>query len=147
MRVLPREISSAKAHQGLVIPYSIVRATQFFEFLESIADAATHGSAVRVPPDARIQPIAADDVAHAVAEVSTGTPLNGTVEIGGPEPFYIAALFQRVLGVRHDPREVITDPHARIFGATPNEYSLVPGDDAVRGEIRFDDWLSPSLLK
>ena len=122
------------------IPYSIVRATQFFEFLGSIADAATDGRTVRVPP-ARIQPIAADDVARAVAAAATGTPVNGTVEIGGPEPFYMAALMQRVLGARNDPREVISDPHARYFGARLNEGSLVPGNDAELGEIRFDDWL------
>ena len=97
------------------VPYSIVQATQFFEFLETIADAATHGNAVRVPP-VLIQPIAADDVARAVAKIATGTPLNGTVEIGGPEPFYLDGLIQRVLGARNDPREVIADPHARYFG-------------------------------
>ena len=90
------------------IPYSIVQATQFFEFLQGIADAATHGNAVRVPP-VLIQPIAADDVARAVAKIATGTPLNGTVEIGGPEPFYLDGLIQRVLGARNDPREVIAD--------------------------------------
>lgn len=127
------------------IPYSIVRATQFFEFLKIIADALTHGSAVRVPP-VRIQPIAADDVARLVAEVSTGTPVNGTVEIGGPEPFYLAALMQRVLGAWNDPREVIVDPHARYFGALLNESSLVPGDEAELGEIRFDDWLGRSAF-
>lgn len=127
------------------IPYSIVRATQFFEFLTTIADAATFGSTVRVPP-ARIQPIAADDVARAVAEFSTDAPLNGTVEIGGPESFYLAALMQRVLGARNDPREVIADPHARYFGAALSERSLLPGDDAKLSEIRFDDWLG-GLLK
>lgn len=127
------------------IPYTIVRATQFFEFLTTIADAATHGSGVRVPP-ARIQPIAADDVARAVAEVATRTPLNGTIEIGGPEPFYMAALLQRVLGARNDPREVIVDPHARFFGAALNENSLVPGDEAVLGQIQFDDWLGRSAI-
>ena len=122
------------------VPYSIVQATQFFEFLGSIADAATHGNAVRVPP-VLIQPIAADDVARAVAKIATGTPLNGTVEIGGPEPFYLDGLIQRVLGARNDPREVIADPHARYFGTELNERSLVAGDEAELGEIRFDDWL------
>src|SRR4051812_17113966 len=88
------------------IPYSIIQATQFFEFLQGIADAATHGSAVRVPP-VLIQPIAADDVARAVARIATGTPLNGTVEIGGPEPFHLDGLIQRVLGAHNDPRDVI----------------------------------------
>ncbi len=122
------------------IPFSIVQATQFFEFLKSIADAATHGNAVRVPR-ARIQPIAADDVARAVAKIATGSPLNGTVEIGGPEPFYLDGLLQRVLGARNDPREVIADAHARYFGTELKERSLLPGDEAELGEILFDDWL------
>ncbi len=92
-------------------------------------------------PPVLIQPIAADDVARAVAKIATGTPLNGTVEIGGPEPFYLDGLIQRVLGARNDPREVIADPHARYFGTELNERSLVPGDEAELGEIRFDDWL------
>jgi uncharacterized protein YbjT (DUF2867 family)/nitrite reductase/ring-hydroxylating ferredoxin subunit len=122
------------------VAYTIVQATQFFEFLKSIADAATHGNAVRVPP-VRIQPIAADDVARAVAKIATGTPLNDTVEIGGPEPFYLSTVIQRVLGARNDPREVIADSHARYFGTELDERSLVAGDEAELGEIRFDDWL------
>jgi len=122
------------------IPYSILRATQFFEFLTTIADAATHGTAVRVPP-AHFQPIAADDVARALATIATGAPLNGAVEIGGPEPFYLDGLLQRVLGAHNDPREVISDPHARYFGAELDERSLLPGDEAELGETRFDDWL------
>jgi uncharacterized protein YbjT (DUF2867 family)/nitrite reductase/ring-hydroxylating ferredoxin subunit len=122
------------------IPYSIVQATQFFEFLSSIAEAATHGDAVRVPA-VLIQPIAADDVARAVARIATHTPLNGTVEIGGPEPFYLDGLVQRVLGARNDPREVVADPHAHYFGAELKERSLLPGDEAELGEIMFDDWL------
>jgi uncharacterized protein YbjT (DUF2867 family)/nitrite reductase/ring-hydroxylating ferredoxin subunit len=123
------------------IPYSIVQATQFFEFLHGIADAATHGNAVRLPP-VLIQPIAADDVARAVATVATGAPLNGTREIGGPEPFYLDGLVQRVLGAHNDVREVIGDPHARYFGTELGERSLLPGDEAQLGEIRFDQWLS-----
>src|SRR5262245_30272675 len=122
------------------IPYSIVRATQFFEFLGSIADAATHGDIVRVPP-VLIQPIAADDVARVVAKIAMGSPLNGTVEIGGPEPFYLDGLIQRVLGAGNDPREVIADPHARYFGTELDQRSLVAADEAELGEIRFDDWL------
>jgi uncharacterized protein YbjT (DUF2867 family)/nitrite reductase/ring-hydroxylating ferredoxin subunit len=122
------------------IPHSIVQATQFFEFLQGIADAATHGSAVRVPP-VLIQPIAADDVAHAVARIATAAPLNGTVEIGGPEPFQLVGLIERVLGAHNDPREVISDPHARYFGTELDERSLLPGEEAELGEIRFDVWL------
>jgi uncharacterized protein YbjT (DUF2867 family)/nitrite reductase/ring-hydroxylating ferredoxin subunit len=122
------------------IPYSIVQATQFFEFLHRIADAATHGTAVRLPP-VLIQPIAADDVARAVAVIVTSPPLNGTREIGGPEPFYLDGLVQRVLGAHNDMREVIGDPHARYFGTELGERSLLPGDEAELGEIRFDQWL------
>jgi uncharacterized protein YbjT (DUF2867 family)/nitrite reductase/ring-hydroxylating ferredoxin subunit len=122
------------------ILYSIIQATQCFEFLTNIADAATHGTGVRVPP-VHVQPIAADDVARRVAEVATGAPLNGTVEIGGPEPFYLDGLLERVLGARNDPREVIADAHARYFGTELKERSLLPGDEAELGEILFDDWL------
>jgi uncharacterized protein YbjT (DUF2867 family)/nitrite reductase/ring-hydroxylating ferredoxin subunit len=137
---LRAKFAQEKLIKDSAVPYSIVRATQFFEFLGSIADAGTHGNAVRVPP-VLIQPIAADDVARAVAKISTGTPLNGTVEIGGPEPFYLDGLIQRVLGARNDPREVIAEPHARYFGTELDERSLVPGDEAELGEIRFDEWL------
>src|SRR4029077_11300160 len=122
------------------IPFSIVQATQFFEFLTNIADGATHGTAVRVPP-VHVQPIAADDVARAVARIATGSPLNHTVEIGGAEPFYLDGLLQRVLGARTDPREVIADAHARYFGTELKERALLPGDEAELGEILFDDWL------
>ncbi len=122
------------------VPYSIIQATQFFEFVTTIADAATRGTAIRVPP-VPFQPVAADDVVRAVSKIVTGAPLNGTVEIGGPERFYLDGLLQRVLGTRHDPREVIADSHARYFGAELNERSLVPGDEAELGEIRFDQWL------
>jgi uncharacterized protein YbjT (DUF2867 family)/nitrite reductase/ring-hydroxylating ferredoxin subunit len=123
------------------VPYSILRATQFFEFLGGIADAATHGSAVRVP-SVLIHPIAADDVARALARVATGRPLNATVEIGGPERFYLDGLIQRVLGARRDPRDVIADRHARYFGAELDERSLVPGDEAELGTVRFEEWLA-----
>ena len=122
------------------IPFSIVQATQFFEFIKSIADAGTHGNAVRVPP-VLIQPIAADDVARAVAQIATATPVNGTVEVGGPEHFYLDGIIQRVLGASNDPREVIADPHARYFGTELDERSLIPGEEAELGEIRFEDWL------
>jgi uncharacterized protein YbjT (DUF2867 family)/nitrite reductase/ring-hydroxylating ferredoxin subunit len=122
------------------IPYSIVQATQFFEFLQKIADAATHGNAVRLPP-VLIQPIAADDITRAVGRIATGAPLNGTVEIGGPEPFYLDGLVQRVLGARSDSRQVIADLHARYFGVELSERSLLPGDEAELGDTRFDEWI------
>jgi uncharacterized protein YbjT (DUF2867 family)/nitrite reductase/ring-hydroxylating ferredoxin subunit len=123
------------------VPYSIIRATQCFEFVEAIADAATHGAAVRVPP-VLCQPIAADDVAEAVARRATGAPANGVVEIGGPEPFYLDGVIRRVLGARRDRREVIADRHARYFGAALAERELVAGDEAELGPTRFDDWIA-----
>ena len=125
------------------IPYSIVRATQFFEFVKSIAGDATDGDTVRLAP-VLIQPMAADDVAGAVGRVATGSPLNGTVEVAGPEQFRLDELIRRGLGAGNDPREVVTDPHARYFGAELSERTLVPGDDAQLGETRFGDWLSRS---
>jgi len=137
---LRAKLAQEKLIKASSIPYSVVQATQSFEFLTTIADAATHGTAVRVPP-AHIQPIAADDVARALAKIATGSPLNGTVEIGGPELFYLDDLLERVLGARHDPREVIADAHARYFGAEINERSLLPGVEAELGTTRFDEWL------
>src|SRR5215471_2818006 len=139
------KLAQEKLIKASSIPYSIVQATQFFEFMTSIADAATHGTAVRVPP-MHIQPIAADDVAQALAKIATGSPLNGTVEIGGPEPFYLDGLLRRVLGAHNDPREVIADAHARYFGAELDERSLLPGGEAELGATRFDDWLGQSAV-
>jgi nitrite reductase/ring-hydroxylating ferredoxin subunit len=126
-----------------LIPYSIVHATQFFESVESIADAASDGTTVRLAP-VLIQPMAADDVASAVGGIALGSPLDGTIEVAGPEQFRLGEFIRKGLSARHDPREVIADPHARYFGAELGERSLVPGDDARLGETRFDDWLSPS---
>lgn len=128
------------------IPYSIVQATQFFEFLGGIADAATEGGTVRLAP-ILMQPIAAEDVARAVARVAIGQPLNGTVEIAGPERFQLVDVVRRVLDADHDPREVIADPHARYYDAEEElpERTLIPDDDALLGETRLDVWLSRSL--
>ena len=125
------------------IPYSIVRATQFFEFVKSIAQAATEGDIVRLPP-ALIQPIAADEVAEAVTKVVLGAPLNGAIEIGGPEPIRMNELIERALSARKDPRKVVADPHAHYFGTELGERSLVPGSDARLGKIQFQDWLAQS---
>jgi non-heme chloroperoxidase len=122
------------------IPYSIVHATQFFEFVNRIADEATDGTTVRIAP-VLIQPMAAEDVADAVASTAVGAPLNGVVEIAGPEQFRFDELIRRGLRARSDSREVITDPHARYFGAELGERSLVPGAKARRGELRFEEWL------
>jgi uncharacterized protein YbjT (DUF2867 family) len=126
------------------VPYSIVRATQFFEFLKGIADSATDGNTVRVPP-VRFQPIAADDVASAVGRVAMGSPLNGIVEIAGPEQFRFDDFIRRGLNARKDPRQVIADPHARYFGTELSEGSLVPGGEAQLGETPFEDWIKQSV--
>jgi uncharacterized protein YbjT (DUF2867 family)/nitrite reductase/ring-hydroxylating ferredoxin subunit len=122
------------------IPYTIVRATPLFESLDTIADVATHGSAVRLPP-VLVQPVAAHDVVRLLAAIAVGAPLNRTVEIGGPEPFYLDALVERILGARNDPRKVIADAHAPYVGVQLDERSLIAGDEAELGEIRLDDWL------
>jgi uncharacterized protein YbjT (DUF2867 family) len=127
------------------IPYSIVRATQFFEFFKRIADEATDGNTVRVAP-VLFQPIAAEDVAKAVGRVAVSAPVNGIVEIAGPEQFRFDEFIRLGLGARQDPRVVIADPHARYFGAELGERMLVPVEDAGLGEIRFGDWLNQSAV-
>jgi uncharacterized protein YbjT (DUF2867 family) len=128
------------------IPYTITRATQFFEFVKGIADFSTEGNKVRLPT-ALIQPMAADDVASAVGRIATGSPVNGTVEVGGPEKFCLDELVRRGLAARNDPREVVADPHARYYGVELSERILVPGDDARLGETRFETWLTQSSAK
>jgi uncharacterized protein YbjT (DUF2867 family) len=123
------------------IPFSIVHATQFFEFARGIADEATDGGTVRIAP-VLFQPIAGEDVARAVARVAVGTPLNGRIEIGGPEQGRMDEFFRNALAAWGDSREVVTDPHAHYFGAEVDERSLVPDDGAVLGEISYADWLS-----
>jgi uncharacterized protein YbjT (DUF2867 family) len=122
------------------IPYSIVRATQFFEFVKQIADYSTEGNKIRLPP-ALIQPMAADDVASALGRIATNSPVNGAVEIGGPEQFRLDELVRRYLTAFQDPREVISDPRGRYYGIQVSEKALVPDDDARLGEARFEDWL------
>lgn len=121
------------------IPYSIVHATQFFEFVDKIADDATTAGTVRLAP-VLFQPIAGDDVAQTLSQISIGPPLNGTVEIAGPERFRMDEFFRQALAARHDPREVVTDPHARYFGAELTESALVPGNDAILTQTRYSDW-------
>jgi len=128
------------------IPYSIIQATQFFEFVKSIADAATSGNSVRLAP-VLIQPMAADDVAKAIGNIAVGAPVNGTVEVAGPERFRLDDLIRQGLSARHDPREVVADSHARYFGAELSEHTLVPGDDARLGETRFEQWLGQSAVQ
>jgi uncharacterized protein YbjT (DUF2867 family) len=132
--------------KGSSIPYSIVHATQFFEFIKGIADLSTDGNKVRLP-SVLIQPKAADDVANAVARIAVGSPVNGIVEVGGPEQFHLDELVRHFLAARKDPREVVTDPHARYYGIEVSERTLVPGDDARLGETRFETWLSEQSTK
>jgi uncharacterized protein YbjT (DUF2867 family) len=139
------KIAQEKLIKRSSIPYSIVHATQFFEFIKRIADDATDGNTVRLAP-VLIQPMAAEDVASAVGRISVGSPVNGIVEVAGPQQFRLHELIRRVLSERGDPREVITDRHARYFGAELGERTLVPGDDARLAETRFDDWLSQSVV-
>jgi uncharacterized protein YbjT (DUF2867 family) len=122
------------------MPYSIVHATQFFEFVKSIADSATDGNTVRLS-HALVQPIAADAVASAVARTAVGKPINGTIEIAGPEQFGLDELIRKGLSFRGDPREVVADPEARYFGARLDERALLPGADALILDPRFEDWL------
>jgi uncharacterized protein YbjT (DUF2867 family) len=122
------------------IPFSIVHATQFFEFMSGIADEAADGDTVRLPP-ALVQPMAAGDGAGALAGVAVDPPLNGMLEIAGPEQFRLDELVRERLRASNDRREVITDPHARYFGISPGERTLLPGSDARIGSTRFEDWL------
>ena len=138
------KIAQEKLIRRSSIPYSIVHATQFFEFIQRIADDATDGNTVRLAP-VLIQPMAAEDVASAVARIAVGSPVNGIVEVAGPQQFRLDELIRRVLSERDDPREVITDAHARYFGAELGERTLVPGDDARLAETRFEDWVSQAV--
>jgi uncharacterized protein YbjT (DUF2867 family) len=139
------KIAQEKLIRGSSIPYSIVHATQFFEFVKSIADAATDGNTVRLAP-VLIQPMSSDDVASAVAGIAVESPVNGIVEVAGPQQFRLDELIRRSLRARRDPREVIADPRARYFGAELHERTLVPGEGARLGETRFDDWLRQATV-
>jgi uncharacterized protein YbjT (DUF2867 family) len=127
------------------IPFTIVRSTQFFEFVKGIAQSATEGQSVRLSPG-MMQPIAGDDVAAAVTDVAVAAPVNGTIEIAGPEPIRMDEFVRRFLSATGDARKVTADVHARYFGAELNDQSLVPlpGDKPRLGPTRFDEWLSRS---
>jgi uncharacterized protein YbjT (DUF2867 family) len=123
------------------IPFTIVRSTQFFEFLGGIAQSATDGQTVRLSP-AHLQPVASDDVAALVAKVATMEPANGTIELAGPERIGLDDLVRRYLAAKHDPRKVVTDVHARYFGAELNDKSLTPGDSPHIGSTSLEAWLA-----
>src|SRR5215471_10272112 len=135
------KMAQEKLIKASPIPYTIVRATQFFEFVGGIAQLATEGQTVRLPP-VLMQPIASDDVAVVVAEVALAEPLNGTVELAGPEPIRQDELVRQFLNAPGDSRTVITGPKVLYYGIAVNDQSLTPGDHPRLGSIRFEDWLS-----
>jgi uncharacterized protein YbjT (DUF2867 family) len=123
------------------IPYTIIRSTQFFEFLGGIAQSATDDQSVRLSP-AHLQPIASDDVAALVTKVATMAPANGVIELAGPERIGLDDLVRRYFAAKRDPREVVTDIHARYFGTELNDKSLTPGDNPHIGPTSFETWLA-----
>ena len=128
------------------IPFTIVHSTQFFEFLGSIAASGAKGEAIHLSP-ALMQPIASDDVAAAVADVAQSAPINGIIEIAGPEKISQATLVARYLAKVNDPRTVVPDDHALYFGAAVNDQTLVPGPDPRIGKIDFEKWFAGQLAK
>ncbi|MFI6934891.1 SDR family oxidoreductase [Streptomyces sp. NPDC050287] len=123
------------------IPYTIVHATQFFEFAKGLADGVTEGDTVRLPA-AGIQPIVSDDVAAAVVRSAVGAPVGGVVEVAGPEAFQLEEFIRMGLAAQNDPREIVTDPQATYWGAELQENTLLPGADAHIAETTFADWLA-----
>jgi uncharacterized protein YbjT (DUF2867 family) len=140
------KVAQEKLIRTSPIPHSIVRATQFFEFVKRIADDATDGNTVRIAP-VLFQPIAAEDVAKAVAQVAVSAPVNAVVEIAGPQQFRLDELIRLGLAARQDPRTVVADPHARYFGTELSERTLVPASDPRLGEIQFEEWLGTSVIQ
>jgi uncharacterized protein YbjT (DUF2867 family) len=137
------KLAQEEAVKAASVPYTILRATQFFEFLNRIANSNTEGDTVHLPP-VLVQPAAADDVAAALADVAETAPVNGIVELAGPEAFRFDELARRVLSANNDPRRVTADVHARYFGADLGEHSLTPGDNPRIAPTRFEDWLTQS---
>ena len=134
------KIAQEKLIRESTIPYSIVHATQFFEFVKSIADEATDGGIVRLP-SVLIQPMAAEDVAGAVARIAVEPPLNGIVEVAGPDQFRLDELIRQRLRKFGDPRKVVADSHARYYGIHPGVRTLLPENDATITQTHFTDWL------
>ncbi|UJR83174.1 SDR family oxidoreductase [Sandaracinus amylolyticus] len=141
---LRAKVAQEQVIKASKVPFTIVRSTQFFEFMNGIAQVATTGQTVRLSP-ATLQPIAADDVAAALAEVAVGAPANGTIEIAGPERLGLDELVRRLLRAANDPRQVVVDVHARYFGTELNDRSLTPSGSPRLGPTRFADWLSRSV--
>ena len=143
---LRAKMAQEKLIKASGIPYTIVRSTQFFEFMGGIAQSATVGQTVRLSP-ALLQPIMSDDVADALTDATLGAPVNGMIEIAGPERVPLDELVRRFLRAKQDPRTVVADTHARYFGAELDDRSLTPGEKARIGATRFDDWLSHSTAQ
>jgi uncharacterized protein YbjT (DUF2867 family) len=138
------KVSQEKMIQESPVPYSILHATQFFEFIESIAASATEGDAVRLPP-VLVQPIAADDVADALCQVALAPPVNGIVEVAGPQQFRLDELIRDTLHAWNDPRIVTADPNARYFGLELGERALLPDADARIARTHLDEWIGHSV--
>ena len=140
----PAKLAQEALIKASGLPYSIVRATQFFEFAEAIVQSATDGNIIRLSP-ALFQPIASDDVAAALADVAVAAPVNGTLEVAGPESLPLDKFARQYLTAKGDSRQVVADSHAGYFGAAINDRSLTPGEHPRLGKIRFEAWLSQSL--
>jgi uncharacterized protein YbjT (DUF2867 family) len=142
----PAKLAQEKLIKASGIPYTILRATQFFEFVGAIVQSGTDRDVIRLSP-ALLQPIASDDVAAALADLAVAPPVNGMVEVAGPEPLPLDKLARQFLAANGDSRQVIADVHARYFGAAINDRSLTPGEHPRLGPTRFEDWLSHSLVR
>lgn len=139
------KVAQEKLIQSATIPYTIVRATQFFEFIETIiAQFPSNGQTIHLPP-AFIQPILADDVADALVDITVAAPVNGIIDLAGPDRFRFEEIIRQFLSATHDTRQAVVDSHARYFGAALNAQSLVPQGDSRIGSTRFEDWLNRSI--
>ncbi|MGE0121159.1 MAG: SDR family oxidoreductase [Dongiaceae bacterium] len=143
---LRAKVAQEELIKASAIPYTIIRSTQFFEFLGGIAQSATDGQTVRLSP-AHLQPVASDDVAALVTKVATMAPANGVIEVAGPERIGLDDLVRRYLAAKHDTRRVVADIHARYFGTELNDKSLTPGDNPHIGATSFETWLSQSSAR
>ena len=142
-------LRAKRVQEGMIeaggVPYTVLRATQFFEFLKAIADGGTEGNVVHMSPS-KFQPVAADDVAATLAEIVTGQPRNGVVELGGPEASSMAEFIQRFLSSVGDERKVVPDADAKYFGAVLDEDGLAPAGQFIAGSIRLADWTRGLML-
>ena len=140
------KIAQEKLIESAGVPYTILRATQFFEFMGAIVQSATDGQTVRLP-SALMQPVMSDDVATALVDITLGEPVNGIVELAGPDRIRFDELIRRFLSANQDERQVVTDTHARYFGAKLDDHSLIPGDNSRIGPTHFEDWLSIAVAR